>query len=187
MDQRKFIDFLHILEKQKCNTRHSWTSSGRRESVAEHTCRMTCMAMLLADEYPELDINKVIKMCLIHDWGEAVTGDIPAFNKTDADEATEDEAIQYLLSLLPDNTRDELSALFSEMAALESGEAKLYKSLDNLEAVISHNEAPISTWTELEYELNLTYGEKNCEWSCWTKDLREEVKRDTVEKMKTER
>ena len=184
MDQREFINFMHILEKQKCNTRHSWTSSSRHESVAEHTCRMACMALLLGDEYPVLDMNKVIKMCLVHDWGEAVTGDIPAFDKTADDDAVEDEAIAYLLSLLPDKTRAELSALFSEMAVLESDEAKLYKALDNLEALISHNEAPLSTWTLLEHELNLTYGQENCECSDWTKALREEIRRDSLEKLK---
>ena len=62
-------------------------------------------------------------------------------------------------------------------------EAKLFKALDNLEAVISHNEAPISTWIPLEYEENLTYGQKNCEWSDWTRALREEIKKDTIEKI----
>ena len=54
MDHRKYIEFLSVIEKLKCNTRHSWTSSGRRESVAEHSWRLAVMAMLCADEYPEL-------------------------------------------------------------------------------------------------------------------------------------
>ena len=62
-------------------------------------------------------------------------------------------------------------------------EAKLYKALDNIEAVISHNEADISTWIPREYEENLTYGQKNSEWSDWTKQLREEVKQDSIEKI----
>ena len=66
MKPREYIEFLGKIEKLKCNTRHSWTSSGRRESVAEHSWRLSVMAMLCADEYPELDINKVIRMCLIH-------------------------------------------------------------------------------------------------------------------------
>ena len=86
MNHRNYIDFLNVIEKLKCNTRHSWTSSGRQESVAEHSWRLAVMAMLCADEYPTLDINKVIKMCLIHDFGEAITGDIPAFLKNDDDE-----------------------------------------------------------------------------------------------------
>lgn len=69
MNCRQYIDFLNAIEKLKCNTRHSWTSNGRQESVAEHSWRLAIMAMLCADEYPALNIDKVIKMCLIHDFG----------------------------------------------------------------------------------------------------------------------
>ena len=183
MDARNFIDFLGAIEKLKCNTRHSWTSSGRRESVAEHSYRLAVMAMLSKDEYPELDIDKVIKMCLVHDFGEAITGDVPSFYKTDKNENEENDAIIYLLSLLPDTTQKEFSDLFLEMSELKTPEAKLYKALDNAEAVISHNEADISTWLPLELELNLTYGEENCQWSEWTKKLRNEIKKDTIKKI----
>ncbi len=183
MNERNFIDFLGVIEKLKCNTRHSWTSSGRQESVAEHSFRLAVMAMLCKDEYPELDINKVIKMCLVHDFGEAVTGDVPSFYKTNKNENEENDAIAYLLSLLPDTLKKELSDLFFEMNELKTPEAKLYKALDNTEAVISHNEADISTWLPLELELNLTYGEENCQWSKWTKELRDEIKKDTIKKI----
>lgn len=183
MNQRQYIDFLNTIEKLKCNTRHSWTSSGRHESVAEHSWRLAVMAMLCADEYPKLDMNKVIKMCLIHDFGEAVTGDIPAFFKTEDHEKEEEKAVKSLLSKLPEETCAELSALFDEMNARETPEAKLFKSLDNLEALVSHNEADISTWIPREYEENLTYGQKNCEWSEWTRALKEEIKKDTLEKI----
>ena len=183
MNHRTYIDFLNKIEKLKCNTRHSWTSSGRQESVAEHSWRLAVMAMLCADEYPNLDMNKVIKMCLIHDFGEAITGDIPAFLKTAQNESEEDRAVEKLLSELPTNFRHELQALFDEMNARETQEAKLFKSLDNLEALISHNEADLSTWLPREYEENLTYGQKNCEWSRWTKGLRGEIKRDSIKKI----
>lgn len=184
MEHRPYIDFLNQIEALKCNTRHSWNSNGRRESVAEHSWRLAVMAMLCADEYPELDINKVIKMCLIHDFGEAVTGDIPAFLKTQQDEQAEAAAIRTLLTPLPEPIRGELSALFREMDAMATDEAKLYKALDNMEALVSHNEADISTWTEAEYELNLTYGEQNVAWSPWTKGLKEALNRDSLEKIK---
>ena len=187
MDHRKYIEFLSVIEKLKCNTRHSWTSSGRRESVAEHSWRLAVMAMLCADEYPELDMNKVIKMCLVHDFGEAITGDIPSFLKTDENEKSEDEAIDKLLALLPDRERKELSELFEEMRALNTSEAKLYKALDNMEAVISHNEADLSTWIPLEYTENLVYGQENSQWSEWTKGLREELKADSIKKINQNR
>ena len=141
------------------------------------------MAMLCEDEYPDLDINKVVKMCLIHDLGEAITGDVPAFLKTEENEKNEEKAIQKLLFLLPDETKETFSSLFAEMSALNTNEAKLFKALDNIEALISHNEADISTWLPNEYELNLIYGDKNSEWSEWTRQLRKEVKEDSVKKI----
>ena len=186
MDCRKYIDFLNVIEKLKCNTRHSWTSSGRQESVAEHSWRLAVMAMLCADEYPNVDINKVIKMCLIHDFGEAITGDVPAFLKSQNDEIEEELAIENLISVLPPNTKNEMKILFSEIKEMRTDEAKLYKALDNIEALISHNEADISTWLPIEYEENLTYGQKNSEWSDWTKELRETIKQDSIKKIRKE-
>ncbi len=186
MKPEEYISFLSVIEKLKCNTRHSWTSSGRAESVAEHSWRLAVMALLCADEFPKLDINKVIKMCLIHDFGEALTGDVPSFWKTDKHEEEEQQAIESLLGRLPEQLRSELGALFAEMDAKETQEAKLYKALDNMEAVVSHNEAPISTWLPREYEENLIYGEENAAFSAWTKKLREVLKDDSLRKIERE-
>ena len=89
MDVRSFLDALHIAERLKDTTRHSYTTKGRHESVAEHSWRIALMAFFLRDEFPQADMDKVIRMCLIHDLGEAFTGDIPTFDKTAQDEQTE--------------------------------------------------------------------------------------------------
>ena len=115
MEQRKFVEFLALAEKLKCNTRHSFTTSGRKESVAEHSWRLALMAMLCAEEYPHLDMNKVIRMCIVHDLGEAVTGDVPSFYKTKDHEAEESRAIETLLEGLPAPQKEEFAALFAEM------------------------------------------------------------------------
>ncbi len=184
MDHRQFITFLNTIEKLKCNTRHSWTSSGRRESVAEHSWRLSVMALLCADEYPDLDIDKVVKMSIIHDLGEAITGDVPSFVKTDENEKEEEDAISTLLSMLPQVIADDFSQCFQEMKELQTPESKLFKALDNMETLISHNEADISTWLPLEYTENLVYGQKNVQWSEWTKELKEVIKEDSIKKMK---
>ena len=181
---RSYLDFLAIAEKLKCNTRHSWTSTGRRESVAEHSWRLALMAYLVRDEFPELDMDRVIQMCLFHDMGEAVTGDIPAFEKTEQDETVESRAVQTLLEKLPQPYAAEVTELFREMDERKTGEAKLYKALDKLEAVIQHNEADISTWLPLEYELQLTYGEKECDCFPYIQRLRELVREDSKAKIK---
>ena len=94
MDINRYMELLDRAEKLKNNTRHSWTSSGRHESVAEHSWRLAFMAYFIKDEFPDVDINKVILMCMMHDFGEAFTGDIPAFDKTSDDENTEENVIK---------------------------------------------------------------------------------------------
>ena len=118
MEIGRLLDFLKTAEQLKCNTRHSYTSSGRLESVAEHSWRLALMAMLVGDEFPELDMDKVIKMCLIHDMGEAITGDIPAFEKTDKDRKVENKKVEQLTDILPKPVRAEWKALFEEMEAM---------------------------------------------------------------------
>ena len=85
MKPEKLLEALHTAEKLKDTTRHCYTSKGRHESVAEHSWRIALMAFWLRDEFPQADMDKVIRMCLIHDLGECFTGDIPAFDKTAAD------------------------------------------------------------------------------------------------------
>ena len=179
MDARKLIDFLRVMERLKDAPRHCWTTGGRRESVAEHSWRVALMAMLMADEFPELDIDRVIRMCLVHDIGEAVTGDIPTFLKTDADRAVEGHEVDALIGGLPEPWPRQLGVLFDEMDALETPEAKLYKALDRMEAIQSHNESAVETWLPLEYDLNLTYGEKDAAFSPYLAGLRAEMRRDT--------
>ncbi|ROR29398.1 putative hydrolase of HD superfamily [Mobilisporobacter senegalensis] len=183
MNVRKFLDLMSIAENLKNNTRHSWTSSGRHESVAEHSWRLGLMAYFMKDEFPEADINKVILMCLCHDLGEAITGDIPAFLKTESDESVENDAVSKLLDTIPQPYKEELSDLFAEMNGLETLEAKIYKALDKMEAIIQHNEADIATWLPLEYDLNLTYGTKEVEFSGYMKQLKQAINEDTMKKI----
>ena len=182
MDSRAFLDFLKVAEKLKCNTRHSYTSSGRHESVAEHSWRLTMTPYFMQDEFPEADIDKVIKMCMFHDMGEAITGDIPAFEKTSADSDHENNVLDELLDTLPEPYRTDLKELFAEMEALETLEAKIYKALDKLEALIQHNEADLSTWIPLEYDLQMTYGTEECSFSEYMKNLRDMVREDSRKK-----
>lgn len=183
MNTRTLLDTLHIAERLKDTTRHCYTSKGRRESVAEHCHRAALMAYFMKDEFPEADMDKVIKMCLIHDLGEAFTGDIPTFDKTEADEHTEEKLLYDWVKSLPEPYASEMMALYEEMEARETLEAKIYKSIDGLEAVIQHNESDISTWLPLEYELNLTYAEDRVGFSKYLTELRREIKNDTLKKL----
>lgn len=187
MNPEQLIDFLGILEKLKCNTRHNWTTNGRQESVAEHSWRLAVLAMLMEDDFPQLDMNKVIRMCLIHDWGEAVTGDIPAFIKTEADEETEADAIEALLKNLPETISSGFLTMFKEMSDLTTDEAILVKALDKTETLIQHNEAGSGTWLPLEYDMNLTYGNEVCGHFEQTQQLRDTVREHTLRIINEER
>lgn len=187
MESRKLLDALHTAERLKDATRHCDTSCGRRESVAEHSWRMTLMAYLVSDEFPEIDLCKLLKMCLIHDLGEAFTGDIPAFQKTADNERREEKLLSDWVDGLPEPYAGEMAALYREMNARETTEAKIYKALDNLEAVIQHNEADISTWLPLEYDLQMTYGVDKAAFSPYLSALREMVRQDSIEKIKNEK
>ena len=175
MKPSELLAIMSVAEKLKCNTRHCYTSSGRRESVAEHSWRIALMAMLIAPEFPQTDMNKVIRMCLIHDLGEAFTGDIPTFDKTSADTEKEDALFADWVQTLPEETKQEFRDLLQEMNRLDTVEAKIYKALDKMEAVIQHNESDISTWIPLEYDLQLRYGAENVTFSPWFQALKQEV------------
>lgn len=183
MQQRKLLEILGMAEHLKDETRHCYTSRGRQESVAEHSWRMAIMALFLRDEFPEADIDKVIRMCIVHDLGEMFTGDIPTFDKTRVHEQDEKALLTAWVDALPAPFDSELRALFAEMDARETVEAKLYKAIDSLEAVIQHNESDLSTWIPLEYELNQTYGADKAAFSPYLTALRELLREDTLAKI----
>ena len=186
MKPESLLEILSVAEKLKCSTRHSYTSSGRKESVAEHSWRLSLMAMLLTgvEEFRDVDMDRVIRMCLIHDLGEAFTGDIPTFEKKTSDEETEEKILDDWVGTFPEAAREEFRELLSEMNALDTREAKLYKALDKLEAVIQHNEADISTWLPLEYDLQLTHGREQVAFSPFLTDLKAEIDKWTTRKIK---
>ena len=183
MKPAELLNILLVAEKLKCHTRHCSTSSGRPESVAEHSWRTALMAMLTASAFPEADMNKVIRMCLIHDLGEAFTGDIPSFDKTEADSKTEELALRQWVQTFPSPEREEWLALYEEMEAQQTQEARIYKALDKLEAVIQHDESDISTWLPLEYDLQLEYGRENVQFSPYLQQLKMEIDDVTREKI----
>lgn len=183
MEAKELLRVMHTAERLKDETRHCYTSGGRHESVAEHSWRLALTALFLRDEFPALDMDRVIRMCLIHDLGECFTGDIPSFLKSGGDEERERSALETWVASLPAPYSVELKTLYAEMDALETDEARLYKALDKLEAVIQHNESDIATWLPREYELNLTYADENVAFSDYLKRLREEVRRETRDKI----
>ena len=187
MEARTLLNHLSIAMRLKDTTRHCYTAKGRHESVAEHSWMMTLMAYFMKDEFPEADMDKVIKMCMIHDLGEAFTGDIPTFEKSEAHEENEENLLYTWVHTLPEPFCDEMMALYEEMDARQTLEARIYKAIDGIEAVIQHNDSEISTWLPLEYELNKTYAFDKVGFSAYLTALRQEILKDTLEKIEKEK
>ena len=155
------LDVLRRAEALKIETRTAWTSTGRRESVAEHTWRLCLWALLVADAFPEVDAGRLVQICVVHDLGEALRGDVPAPEQADGgtsgDKAERERAdLLDLLAPLPAATRDRVVALWDEYEAAATPEARAAKALDKLETILQHTQG--DNPEDFDYRFNLDYG-----------------------------
>ncbi len=161
------LDFLRAAERLKSTVRSGYTSTGEQESVAEHTWRLCLMALVLRPEFSDVDFAKLVKICIIHDLGEAIHGDVPAPEQArraaagavggKADQERRD--LLELVAPLPPVVRDEIVALWDEYEAAQSPEAKLAKGLDKLETIMQHNQG--LNPADFDYRFNLGYGRQH--------------------------
>lgn len=154
------LTFLQKSEQLKNTYRSSYTSSGRTESVAEHSWRLCLMALMLEKHFPGVDMSRVIKICIVHDLGEAIHGDIPAPTQDRSVDKSEKER-EDLLKLsdnLPEDLRKELLELWDEYEDASSAEAKTAKALDKLETILQHNQG--KNPENFDYAFNLDYGKE---------------------------
>lgn len=162
--RKKLEDIYKVIklgEKLKSEMRHSWLSDGRQESVAEHTWRVSLMAILLEPYLNQkVDIGKLLKMIIIHDLVEAEARDIPAFDTMNNEprkkekELSELKAIENIKNTLQGDLGEEIFNLWIEFEHKNTYEAKVANALDKLEAQIQHNEADINTWIDIEYKMS---------------------------------
>lgn len=154
------LEFLRSAGRLKDTLRSSWTAEGRPESVAQHTWRLCLMALVLADRYPDVDFARLVKICIVHDLGEAIGGDVPAIEQVPGESkaAQEREDLLQLLRPLPERTREEITALWDEYEAASSPEARLAKALDKLETIMQHNQG--RNPADFDYRFNLEYGKR---------------------------
>lgn len=161
------LDFLRASERLKVTRRSAYTSDGQQESVAEHTWRLCLMALVLSPEFPGLDFARLVKICLVHDLGEAVGGDVPApeqVRRRAAGVATgkgcdERRDLMTLLEPLPPGLQGEIAALWDEYEAAASPEAKIAKALDKLETIMQHTQG--KNPPAFDYRFNLGYGREH--------------------------
>ncbi|ELE9461289.1 HD domain-containing protein [Salmonella enterica] len=154
------LAFLQEAEKLKSVLRSAHSSTGRAESTAEHSWRLCLMAMIFEDEFAGMDMLRILKMCLVHDLGEAIHGDIPAVERElhPDKSAQEKAALLHLTHSLGEKQRKEILSLWQEYEHAVSPEARIVKALDKLETILQHNQG--INPPDFDYEFNLTYGQE---------------------------
>lgn len=164
MDERlkKQLDFSLEIDKEKNIFRQTHLSGhGRNENDAEHAWHMAVMAYLFREYANEpADIAKVMLMCLIHDIVEIDAGDTYAYDEEalKTQKAREDAAKERIFSLLPEDQKSELIALFDEFEENETAEARYAHAMDNLQPLILNNSNEGSDWKEHGVSAKTVYG-----------------------------
>jgi putative hydrolase of HD superfamily len=173
------LEFLRGAERLKSTLRSGHTSSGRPESTAEHTWRLCLMAMVFRTEFTALDFTKVLKLCVIHDLGEAISGDIPAVmqHSTPDKSANERADLLTLMQPLPTALQAEFLALWEDYEYATSPEARIVKGLDKLETVLQHNQG--KNPPDFDYAFNLGYGQKYMDSHPLLRQVRDVLDADT--------
>lgn len=164
MDERlkKQLDFILEIDKEKNILRQTHLSDhGRRENDAEHAWHMAIMAYLLKEYSNEpIDVAKVMIMCLIHDVVEIDAGDTYAYDAEElkTQKAREEAAKERIYSLLPDDQKQDLQALFDEFEERKTPEAKFARALDNLQPLLLNNSNDGGDWREHQVTEAQVYG-----------------------------
>jgi putative hydrolase of HD superfamily len=185
----RILNFLALSERLKLELRHSWLSNGRQESVAEHSWQMALMALLMHRHLAHpVDIEKTLKMILVHDLVEAEVGDVPFFDKSERKRlkaAREQQAIEKIRAALDPATGQEIYDLWQEYEAKATAEARFATALDHLEVQVQHNLADLATWEPIEYDLVYTKMDAPCAVDPFLAAFCAAVKEQAERKMRT--
>jgi len=172
------LAFFRAAEALKDTLRSGRTSGGRRESAAEHTWRLCLMAVTLEDGFPEIDMGRLLRLLIVHDLGEAVSGDIPAPEQVGDKSADERADMVSLVADLPEPASSRLMALWDEYAAAESPEARIAKGLDRIETLLQH--ARGENGPDFDFAFNLAYGRDRTDYHPVTRALRGPIDAETA-------
>ena len=158
-DAAGVLGALRLAGRLKDQARSGLLASGRAEGVAEHSWRVALLGLLLAEEMTPVDLGRLLALALVHDLGEALSGDVPAPLQSGdpAERAARERAdVEAVLAPLPEAARARLQALWAEAAAGETREARLLKGLDRLETLATHTDA--EQGPAFDHGFNLGYG-----------------------------
>ena len=157
-DIEERLEFLKAAEGLKRVVRSAKLSDGAPESTAAHSWRLALWVLVFRDQMAGLDVTRLLELAIVHDLGEAISGDIPAIADVDKaqKEAQERADLEALFSPLPVGLKQQFWSLWEEYEAAETEEAKWIKGLDKLETMQQHNQG--SNDPDFDYVFNLTYG-----------------------------
>ncbi|MGE5925818.1 MAG: HD domain-containing protein [Gemmatimonadota bacterium] len=172
------LAFLREAERLKTVRRSGWTSAGEQESVAEHTWRLCLMALVLYDRDTTVDLGRLLRICLVHDLGEAIGGDIPAPEQRGSKSAEERDDLLALLAPLPPSVREDIVSLWDDYESGGSREARLAKGLDKLETILQHTQG--RNPDDFDYRFNLGYGRGHTGHDPLLAEIRARLDADTV-------
>ena len=176
---QRILDFLKETESMKSHVRSAWTATGREESVAAHSWRLCMLAMAIGPHLDGIDSDRLIRICLVHDLGEAFSGDTPAPLQDDSEDkqATERATVESICSVL--GTEGEtLLELWREYDEGATPEAVAAKALDKIETIAQHNQGVNPD--DFDYGFNIDYGRDIPLTGEVMRALRELVDRETA-------
>ncbi|MBP9762223.1 HD domain-containing protein [Patescibacteria group bacterium] len=187
---QQILDFFVRAEKLKATLRASWTSdSSRSESVADHSWMSCLLAMTLFEKISvPLDRERVLKMIILHDLAEAVTGDIPlidqqgSFNHEEKS-LNERKAMDHILEPLPESTKQEFLELWQECEERTTLEGKFAKAIDYLEACLQYWTMDMDKWVEQDFNIAAYYRDERYQFDAFLKEFKAFVNEKTMEKI----
>ncbi len=189
-DIKKLLDFFHLSKGLKNELRHGYTSKNRKESVADHTWRVSLMVIVISrflDQ--EISLEKALKMAIIHDLAEVVTGDDPYFLCEESEQLQNEKfqkellAMQHIKNLVPEIVGIELVELWKEYEEGKTLEAKFVKAIDKIEAQIQHNEMSYLHWNEYDRKFASNRLDKYCAFDSFLVKLKCLIQEESMKKM----
>jgi putative hydrolases of HD superfamily len=180
------LAFVQAAAALKDTLRTGRTASGRRESTADHSWRLCLLVMLFADELADVDLARLLQLCLVHDLAEAVTGDVPAPSQsTNSDRKQRElDALRALGAPLTQDLRDRIETLALEYEAGSTTEAVLAKGFDKIETMLQHLIG--ANPPGFDYEFNLSYGRVITDRHPVLRQIRDTLDKHTRERIAAE-
>lgn len=179
------MEFLHAAERLKKEFRRAYKSDGSRETVAEHTWRVSLMTMTLSGTIEGIDRDKCVRMAIVHDLPEVYAGDAYRLDpeQQSGRHETEKAALGKLMKLIGVATSAEITTLWLEFEEGTTMEARLVRLIDRLEVLVQHNESDVSKWSETERQIQYGLAEKHADKYGFLVEFAREVDKETKRKM----